>query len=262
MLVLPFLNFDPVLLQLGPLKVHWYGLAYAAGIILGWKYALYLAKKYVPAVLPNHLDTFVTWAVVSIVIGGRLGHVVFYDLGHYINHPAEILMTWKGGMSFHGGLIGVIVATAFYYRRLNIPFFQFADILTAASTIGLGLGRITNFVNAELYGTVTDLPWGVVFPNAGPLPRHPSQLYEAFGEGLVLWVLLNQAWKTPALRNQPGRITGLFFMGYGIIRFLVEYVREPEIAYSLAGCVITQGQLLSLPLVVMGAYWLRRKPCP
>ena len=117
-------------------------------------------------------------------------------------------------------------------------------------------------MNAELYGTVTDLPWGVVFPNAGPLPRHPSQLYEAFGEGLVLWVLLNQAWKTPDLRNQPGRITGLFFMGYGIIRFLVEYVREPEIAYSLAGCVITQGQLLSLPLVVMGAYWLRRKPCP
>lgn len=262
MLVLPFPNFDPVLLTVGPLKIYWYGLAYAAGIIMGWKYALYLAKRYVPLILPQYLDTFITWAVVGIVVGGRLGHVIFYDLAHYMNHPAEILMTWKGGMSFHGGLIGVIVATALYCRRLDIPFFTFADILTAASTFGLGLGRLTNFVNAELYGRVTDLPWGIVFPQAGFLPRHPSQLYEAFGEGLMLWLLLNHAWKIPSLRNQPGRITGLFFMGYGVIRFLVEYVREPQIVYSLGGGIITQGQVLSLPLVILGLYWLYRKPCP
>ena len=261
MFSIAFPNFNPVLLQMGPLKVHWYGLAYAAGIMMGWKHAIYLAKAYVPSLLPKYLDTFVTWIVLGIVIGGRLGHVVFYELDHYINHPTEILMTWKGGMSFHGGLIGVIVAALLYWRRLNIPFFTFADILATASTIGLGLGRIANFINAELYGTVTDLPWGVIFPHAGTLPRHPSQLYEAFGEGLLLWLLLNQAWKFSILRNQPGRITGLFFIGYGVIRFLIEYVREPEIFYTVGTIMITQGQLLSLPLIAIGTYWLCRRPC-
>ncbi|WP_207216263.1 prolipoprotein diacylglyceryl transferase [Candidatus Finniella inopinata] len=259
MLVLPFPNFDPVLVQMGPLKIHWYGLAYAAGIVLGWKYALYLAKRYVPTILPQYLDGFVTWIVVGIVVGGRFGHILFYDLSHYISHPVEILMTWKGGMSFHGGLAGAVIAAFIYCRRLRIPLFVFGDILTSACTIGLGLGRITNFINAELYGITTDLPWGVVFPNAGAMPRHPSQLYEAFGEGALLWIVLHQAWKIPGLRSQPGRITGLFFMGYGIVRFLVEYVREPEIIYAVAGCAITQGQVLSLPLIALGAWWLRRQ---
>ncbi len=254
-----FPSFDPVLIQIGPVKVHWYGLAYAAGIILGWRYAIYLAKNYVTTVGAKQLDNFVAWAVVGIIVGGRLGHVLFYDLGHYLNHPFEIIMTWKGGMSFHGGLIGVMIVTFIYCQRHAIPLFQFADILAAAAPIGLGLGRLANFINNELYGRVTEVPWAVYFPHAGPLPRHPSQLYEAFAEGFLLWFCLAWAWRRPWLRNHPGRITGLFLLGYGLMRFLVEYVREPEIIYPIGGCLLTQGQMLSVPLVIVGMYWLKRK---
>jgi phosphatidylglycerol:prolipoprotein diacylglycerol transferase len=236
--------------------VYWYGVAYAIGIIMGWRYSRYLVKTYLPNFSSQYLDNFVTWIVVSIVLGGRLGHILFYDLSHYLNHPIEIFMTWKGGMSFHGAFIGCAIGIAIYCYRFKIPFLRFCDILATSCTFGLGLGRLTNFINGELYGTVSDVPWAVVFPHGGNLPRHPSQLYEAFGEGFLLWVVLHYAWKIPALRDQPGRITGIFALNYGLVRYLVEYVREPEIIYNWSGFVITQGQLLSLPLMVAGIYWL------
>ncbi len=258
MLIFP--NFNPIAFSLGSLKVHWYGLAYAVGVILGWRYAVFLTKHYVPAFSAKILDNFVTWALIGIIAGGRLGHVFFYDLGYYLDHPAEIIMTWKGGMSFHGGLLGVTIVTILYCRRFSLPLLKFSDVLAAAAPIGLGLGRFTNFINQELYGKVTDVPWSVFFPKAGPLPRHPTQLYEALGEGLFLWILLAWAWRTPQWRHQPGRITGLFLFGYGVVRFLVEFWREPEILYPVVTMVITQGQLLSLPLVLLGGYWLKRRP--
>lgn len=259
MFVLPFPAIDPVLLHLGPLKIHWYGIAYAVGIIFGWRYSRYLVKNHLPNFSPQYLDNFVTWLVMSIVLGGRLGHILFYDLQHYLKYPAEILMTWKGGMSFHGALIGCAVGAALYCYRYKISFLRFCDICTTSCTIGLGLGRLANFINGELYGTVSNVPWAIIFPHGGPLPRHPSQIYEAFGEGFFLWILLHYAWKVPSLRNHPGRVTGLFSLGYGLTRFFIEYVREPEILYHWGALTITQGQLLSLPLICLGTYWLVRQ---
>lgn len=256
MFILPFPAIDPILFQVGPLKIHWYGLAYAMGIIFGWRYSRYLVKTYLPNFSPQYLDNFVTWIVVSIVLGGRLGHILFYDVNHYLKYPIEILMTWKGGMSFHGALVGCAVGTALYCYRFKIPFLRFCDICTTSCAVGLGLGRLANFINGELYGTVSNVPWGVIFPQGGPLPRHPSQIYEALGEGFLLWIALHYAWKVACLRDQPGRITGIFALGYGLVRFLIEYVREPEILYNWGWCPITQGQLLSLPLVIAGFYWL------
>jgi phosphatidylglycerol:prolipoprotein diacylglycerol transferase len=256
MLSLPFPNIDPILFHIGPVKVHWYGIAYAVGIILGWLYSRYLVRTYLPDLSYQYLDNFITWIVVSIVVGGRLGHIIFYDFHHYLQNPIEIFMTWKGGMSFHGALVGCLLGITLYCYKINISFLRFCDICASSCTIGLGLGRIANFINNELYGTVSNVPWAVVFPERGIFPRHPSQIYEAFGEGFLLWLVLHFAWKISVIRNQPGRIAGIFALQYGIVRFLVEYVREPEILHNWCGMVITQGQLLSLPLIVLGIYWL------
>ena len=253
MLILPFPIIDPVLIQLGPLKVHWYGIAYIAGIVGGWHYALWLAKRYTNVITKQNIDDYITLAVISIVLGGRLGHILFYDFFYYLHHPLEILMTWKGGMSFHGGFMGIVISTIVFCRKRKIPLFAFADILAAVAPLGLFFGRLANFINGELYGRVTDVPWAMIFPYAGPLPRHPSQLYEAALEGLALLIILYWGWTKTSLSKTPGRLTGLFMLGYGISRILIEFVREPEPGLFYSG--ITIGQVLSLPLLILGLYW-------
>ena len=258
-LALPFPAINPVLLELGPLKVNWYGIAYVLGILLGWRYALYLIRRFAQDLKAKDFDDFITWIVVAIIVGGRLGHILVYEAGYYCQHPLEILMTWRGGMSFYGGLLGVIVAILIYCRRRSIDPLRFGDVMAGAVPIGLGLGRITNFINGELYGRMSDLPWAVEFPQGGGFPRHPSQLYEAFLEGGVLFLVLCFAWHRTNWPKTPGRIAGLFLVGYATSRFLVEYVREPDAVYSFLSVSLTTGQILALPLFALGAFWMGRR---
>ncbi|MBM3467836.1 MAG: prolipoprotein diacylglyceryl transferase [Alphaproteobacteria bacterium] len=258
MLTIPFPQIDPVMVHLGPISIHWYGIAYVVGLLLGWHYGLWLARRYNVPITKKQIDDFIIWALGGIIIGGRLGHILFFEFNKYLQHPLDILMTWKGGMSFHGGLLGVVVVTLLYCYKNNIPTFRFADLIAASVPIGLCLGRVANFINGELYGRVTDVSWGVIFPYAGPLPRHPSQLYEAFLEGIVLFILLNFCWRIPSLRETPGRIAGIFFVGYGLVRTLVEFVREPDTFYKIVDLSLTTGQVLSLPMILFGLYLILR----
>lgn len=254
--MLTFPQIDPVMIHLGPLAVHWYGVAYVVGLLVGWQYAIWLAKRYAPTITKVQIDDFMMWALAGIIIGGRLGHILFFELDRYLQHPLEIFMTWKGGMSFHGGMLGVTIAFILYCKKKNISLLRFADIFAAITPIGLFLGRLANFINGELYGRVTDVPWGMVFPYGGPVPRHPSQIYEAFLEGLLLLIILHIGWRIAAIRDIPGRITGIFLLGYGIARTLVEFVREPEVMHTIFGINITTGQLLSLPMILAGVYFI------
>lgn len=254
--MLKFPQIDPVLIHLGPVSVHWYGIAYVAGLLAGWQYAVWIARRFEPSITKIHIDDFMMWALAGIIVGGRLGHILFFELDRYIAHPLEILMTWKGGMSFHGGMLGVTAAILLYCRKTNLPVLRFADILAAITPIGLFFGRLANFINGELYGRVTDVPWSMAFPYGGPFPRHPSQLYEAFLEGLVLLVVLHVGWRIAVLRDVPGRLTGMFLAGYGLARILVEFVREPDAIYAVFGMDLTTGQLLSLPMVVAGIFFM------
>jgi phosphatidylglycerol:prolipoprotein diacylglycerol transferase len=263
MLLLPFPVIDPVMIHLGPLAVHWYGVAYVAGLLGGRQYAVWIARRYVPAITKNHMDDFMMWALAGIIIGGRLGHILFFEPGRYIENPAEIFMTWKGGMSFHGGLIGVVIAIIVYCRKYSLSILRFGDIIATVTPIGLFLGRLANFVNGELYGRVSNSSWAMVFPRGGSVPRHPSQLYEAFLEGLLLLAILHNAWRFPRLQNNSGRIMGLFFCGYGLARFFVEFVREPDalhtfLVHTPMAFQMTTGQILSLPMIVGGGYFAFR----
>jgi phosphatidylglycerol:prolipoprotein diacylglycerol transferase len=252
-----FPNIDPVAVQIGPIAIRWYALAYIAGLLGGWQYCLHLAKRPPNLVTPAYIDDFAIWATLGVIFGGRLGFVLFYKPGYYFANPLEIFQVWKGGMSFHGGLVGVIVAMAWFTRRRGIPFLAFTDIIAAATPIGLFFGRIANFINGELWGRVTDVPWAVIFPHAGPRPRHPSQLYEAALEGLLLFIILAiMVFRYDALRR-PGLLSGTLMTGYGIARILVETVREPDayIAFLVFGT--TYGQWLSLPMVIAGLFLIR-----
>jgi phosphatidylglycerol:prolipoprotein diacylglycerol transferase len=264
-----FPQIDPVMIHLGPLAVHWYGVAYVVGMLVGWQYALWLAKRYVLSITKVQIDDFMMWALGGIIIGGRLGHVLFFQLDRYLADPLQIFMTWEGGMSFHGGMLGVTIAFILYCRKKNISLLRFADIFSAITPIGLFLGRLANFINGELYGRVTDVSWGMVFPYGGALPRHPSQIYEAFLEGLVLLIILHIGWRVAAIRDVPGRLTGIFLLGYGLARTMVEFVREPEVMHVVLGMNVTMGQLLSLPMIIGGIYFiwqpkvcLKRVECP
>jgi phosphatidylglycerol---prolipoprotein diacylglyceryl transferase len=254
MLSIAFPVIDPVAIEIGPLAIRWYSLAYVFGILLGWRYMLRLAGRGdVPGIERRTVDDFVLWATLGIIVGGRLGFVLFYRPGHYLANPLEIFALWQGGMAFHGGLLGVLVAIVVFARRRGLPVLSFGDMVCAAAPIGLFLGRIANFINGELYGRVSDVPWAMVFPRGGPEPRHPSQLYEATLEGLVLFIVLAvMIYRFGALRR-PGLISGAFLLGYGIARFLVELVREPDPIPGIDW--LTMGQALSLPLVA-GGLWL------
>jgi phosphatidylglycerol:prolipoprotein diacylglycerol transferase len=247
----PFI--DPVVLSLGPLQIRWYGLAYVAGILGGYLYLKRVLTRFEPhyPLRPEHISEGLTWIIFGIVLGGRLGYVVFYDLSYYLHHPVQILNTLQGGMSFHGGLLGVIIATYAYTKKHALPLLGYFDCLALATPIGLGLGRLANFINGELYGTPTTLPWGVIFPEGGMIKRHPSQLYEALLEGALLFFVLFFFMKKGWLKT-PGRISGVFMIGYGISRFLVECVRVPDatIGYFIGGT--TWGQWLTLPMIFVG----------
>ncbi|MDP9126894.1 MAG: prolipoprotein diacylglyceryl transferase [Pseudomonadota bacterium] len=247
-----FPPLDPVALALGPIVIRWYALAYLAGFILGWRMCLFLARQNATGPRPEFFDEFLTWAVLGVVLGGRIGYVVFYQPDFYAAHPEDILKVWHGGMSFHGGLIGVITATAIYTRVYKLKLFAFLDLLACVTPIGLGLGRLANFVNGELYGRVTTVPWGVVFPRGGVMPRHPSQLYEAFLEGAVLFAILFALSQKKKIRAHPGCLSGCFLVGYGLFRFFVEFFREPDAQLGFLFAGATMGQLLCIPMIAVG----------
>lgn len=252
-------NFNPVALQLGPVAIHWYALAYLTGFIGGWAYLKNLiAFKKLPITF-EQLDDFLTYAIAGVLLGGRLGYVLFYDLGYYLDYPLHVFYLWMGGMSFHGGLAGIIIAVFVFARRKKLDPFFVADLIAAAGPIGLFFGRITNFVNGELWGRVTTVPWAMIFPHAPTYePRHPSQLYEAGLEGLVLFTILwYMAYRTEALKH-PGRLGGVFLIGYAVCRFLVEFVREPDTQLGFLYAGATMGQLLCLPMLALGVWVLLR----
>ncbi|MEM7566277.1 MAG: prolipoprotein diacylglyceryl transferase [Pseudomonadota bacterium] len=256
-LAIPFPVIDPVLLQIGPFAIRWYALAYIAGLVLGWWQLSRLMSR--DALWPGnaapmskaHLDDFLLWATIGIVLGGRLGYVLFYNPGYYLENPGEALAVWQGGMSFHGGFLGVCAAVFLFARRHAIPMLSLGDAVAVVAPIGLFFGRIANFINAELWGRTTDLPWGVVFPNGGPEPRHPSQLYEAALEGVLLFVILQVLVARGGLKR-PGLAIGTFLLGYGVSRMLVELVREPDAQIGYLFGPVTMGMLLSLPMALIG----------
>ena len=250
--------------EIGPLTIaiRWYALAYIAGLLIGWRYCLHLADRPPRLVERTDIDDFLVWATLGVVLGGRIGYVLFYKPGYYIDHPLEALYLWHGGMSFHGGALGVTTAILFFTRARAIPVFAFSDIICAAIPIGLFFGRIANFINGELYGRITDVPWAMVFPGGGPLPRHPSQLYEAACEGLLLFVVLFAAERAGA-RRHPGILTGLFLAGYAVARMSGELFRQPDVQLGFLMFGTTMGQLLSIPLLVAGIVlilWAWRQP--
>ncbi|MCG8356516.1 MAG: prolipoprotein diacylglyceryl transferase [Kiloniellales bacterium] len=249
--VIPFPAIDPVLVEIGPFAIRWYALAYIAGLILGWRYCRRLAARPGSQLAPEAFDDFLLWATLGVVLGGRLGYVFFYKPGHFLMNPQEILLIWQGGMSFHGGLIGVLVTIGLFARKQGVHYFTLADIVACATPIGLFFGRIANFINGELFGRASDVPWAMVFPHGGPAPRHPSQLYEAVLEGLVLFLVL-LALSRRGWLERPGALSGVFLIGYGLARILVEFFREPDAHLGFLFGPVTMGQLLSLPLAVVG----------
>lgn len=265
-------KFDPILVNIPlpftdhVLPIRWYALSYIVGLLAAWQYCMRLASKPPNLVTPKQIDDFLLWATLGVIIGARLGIVLFYKPDYYLPNPVEILKVWEGGMSFHGGLVGVIIAMVVFTRRHLIPFLALTDIVCAAAPIGLFLGRLANFINGELWGRPTDVPWAMIFPNAPDrLPRHPSQLYEAGLEGvalfLILTVLVLGPWKS---LRRPGLATGVFLAGYALARGFVETLREPDSYIGLLSFGTTWGQWLSLPMLVGGAYliWraLKREP--
>jgi phosphatidylglycerol:prolipoprotein diacylglycerol transferase len=255
--VIPYPAINPVLISVGPLAIRWYALAYIVGIIAGWVYARrIIASERLwdgPAPLTViDFDDFIVWITLGIILGGRTGYILFYNLSHFASHPIEILQLWNGGMSFHGGVAGCCIAIVLFARRRRIPMLALGDVTAAVAPIGLFLGRIANFINGELWGRPTDVPWAMVFPNGGPMPRHPSQLYEAALEGVVLFILLNGLLRRGALKR-PGLITATFALGYGVARVIGELFREPDVQLGFLWDGLTMGMLLCIPLILAGA---------
>jgi phosphatidylglycerol:prolipoprotein diacylglycerol transferase len=256
-LVIPFPAFDPIAISVGPFAIRWYALAYVAGILLAWWLARRIAANQAlwgghSPISPTDVDDVIAWCALGIVLGGRLGYVLFYGLGYFAEHPLEIFVLWRGGMSFHGGFLGTILALLLFARSRGIPMLSMLDIAAIVTPIGLFLGRIANFVNGELWGRPADVPWAIVFPHAGPEPRHPSQLYEAAMEGILLFAILMIATRMGALQR-PGAIGGLFVAGYGLARIAGEQFREPDAHIGFLAGGLTMGMLLSLPMVLAGA---------
>ncbi|MEQ9349297.1 MAG: prolipoprotein diacylglyceryl transferase, partial [Alphaproteobacteria bacterium] len=255
-----------VLVEFGPFAIRWYALAYVAGLLLGWRYARWMLREARHAITPVQVDDFLMWALIGVVLGGRLGYVLFYQPGFYLAEPLRILFVWQGGMSFHGGAVGVVVALWLFARKRHIPVLPLADAIAAAAPIGLFFGRIANFVNGELFGRLSDAPWAVVFPGGGPWPRHPSQIYEALLEGAFLFAVLYVLLRHTPLGRRPGAVTGVFVAGYGVTRFVAEMFREPDAHIGFLAAGATMGQVLSLPMIVGGvaliAWAVRRRQTP
>ncbi len=252
----PFPAIKPVLIEVGPFAIRWYALAYIVGIVLGWLYARAIVRsaRFWGGEAPFttlDLDDFILWVTLGIILGGRIVYVLFYNPVHFAAHPLEILELWKGGMSFHGGFLGCVVAVVLFARSRGVSMFSLGDVTCAVGPIGLLLGRLANFVNGELWGRASDVPWAMVFPSGGPQPRHPSQLYEAGLEGLVLFAVLAIAIRAGALRR-PGLVIGLFSLGYGVARCFGELFREPDAQLGFLWGGLTMGMLLSLPMMLFG----------
>jgi phosphatidylglycerol:prolipoprotein diacylglycerol transferase len=268
-LALPFPAIDPVLIQIGPFALRWYALAYIVGILVGWLYARALIRREhlwggkAPMTLAD-FDDFILWVTLGVILGGRIGYVLFYNPAHFAQNPLEALQLWKGGMSFHGGFLGCVLAVILFARRRGISILSLGDLTCAVAPIGLFLGRLANFINGELWGRVTDVPWAIVFPAAGDLPRHPSQLYEAALEGVALFLVLRILTHRYRKLATPGFISGAFAAGYGAARTFVEFFREPDIQIGYLAGGLTMGMLLSIPMIVAGVILMvwasRRKP--
>lgn len=264
-LALSFPPIDPVAIAIGPIAIRWYALAYLAGILIGLAILRRLLARPGWRMRRESLDDLLVYVVLGVILGGRLGYVLFYNPAHYLAQPLEALAIWQGGMAFHGGLLGVVAAVLLFARKHRLNPLEVGDALAVATPPGILLGRLANFVNGELWGRPTDLPWGVVFPDprAGGVPRHPSQLYEAALEGLLLGLVMFWLASRPRRPEQAGRLAGAFLTGYGLARFLVEHVREPDpqLGYLWGG--LTMGQLLSLPTIALGlALLLRSRAVP
>ncbi|WP_438864733.1 prolipoprotein diacylglyceryl transferase [Neptunicella sp.] len=250
-----FPAIDPIIVELGPISLRWYGLMYLVGFVAAW----FLAKKRLSTTpwTEEQLSDLLFYGFLGVILGGRIGYVLFYQFSHFIEDPIYLFKIWTGGMSFHGGLLGVITAMALYARKIKAPFFQVADFIAPLIPIGLGAGRIGNFINAELWGRTTDVPWAIIFPNAGPLPRHPSQLYEFLLEGVVLFSLL---WWFSSKPRKKGAVAGLFLLAYGCFRVFIEFFREPDVQMQgIYDNILTQGQMLSVPMILFGLFLLLRK---
>ena len=237
------------------IALRWYSLAYITGLVFGWWYIRLLCARPGAPMSPTHMDDFLMWATLGVVVGGRLGSVLFYNLPYYIEHPTEIVFLWQGGMAFHGGALGVVIATILFCRRHKLELFKVADLVALVTPIGLLAGRVANFINGELWGRPTDVPWAMIFPRDPiQVPRHPSQLYEGLGEGVILFAILMVLYhKTDLRHDRPGTIAGVFFLGYAIARFLIEFVREPDSHIGLMGW-ISRGQMLTIPMVLLAAF--------
>lgn len=267
---IPFPAIDPVLIEIGPIHIRWYALSYIVGIFIGWWWARRLAgnaKLWGPAgapLAPHDIDDFVVWATLGIVLGGRIGYVLFYDLPRFVESPGSVFAIWEGGMSFHGGFLGTVLAMVLFARSRKIPAWSLIDTIAASVPPGILLVRIANFINGELWGKPTDLPWGIAFPMAGPEPRHPTQLYEGLLEGAVLFLLLLYLTHRQKRLRQPAFVSGVFAAWYGAVRILIEFVRVPDVQIGYLWGPLTLGMLLSIPMLVAGIalmIWaVRRNP--
>lgn len=252
MLMYPHIN--PIALKIGPLEIHWYGIMYLVAFATAWFLAWIRARKPNSGWTLEQISDLVFYSAIGAVLGGRIGYMLFYDFSNFIHQPWIIIRVWDGGMSFHGGLIGAAIAILLFSRKYKKRFFEVGDFAAPLVPLGLAAGRIGNFINGELWGRVTTMPWGIVYPNAGPLPRHPSELYEAFLEGIVLFIMM---WLYSAKPKPRMAVSGLFLLGYGVIRFTVEFFRQPDpqLGFVAFGWM-TQGQLLSIPMIVIGIFLL------
>lgn len=267
LLVIPYPAIDPVAFEIGPVAVRWYGLAYMVGLLFAWIYVRALLRT--PAlwrgpapITPEQSDDLLLMITVGVVVGGRLGSVLFYEPSYYLSNPEKIFAIWEGGMAFHGGLLGVILAVYIFSRWRRVSMLSIADLACASVPVGIMLGRIANFINGELYGRITDVPWAMVFPAGGPFPRHPSQLYEAFLEGLLLFAVGRYLTHRRHALMRPGLVTGVFFAGYGIARSIGEQFRLPDASHPLSTAYTTPGMVYSLPMIAIGIYLIWRASRP
>ncbi len=252
-----FPDIDPIIFQIGPFALRWYALAYIAGLLMGMRYMMMMSAR--PALWPSHplisqddVSDLLLWVVLGVILGGRLGYVLFYNPAHYLAHPQYILAVWQGGMSFHGGASGVFIAVVGFAYKRQLDWRALADMTSATAPIGLFFGRLANFINSELWGRTTDVPWAIVFPNGGPEPRHPSQLYEAALEGALLFTVFAVVfWRFKGL-SRAGLLTGLFCLIYGASRFFIEFFRQPDAHIGFIWQWLTMGQLLCLPFLLIG----------
>ncbi|MGV8998533.1 MAG: prolipoprotein diacylglyceryl transferase [Parvibaculaceae bacterium] len=263
---IPFPDIDPVIVHIGPLAIRWYALAYIAGLTLGWRYIIRLIQTprlwNGPAPVNQlQIDDALLWAAAGVILGGRIGYVLVYDPMQYIANPWEILAVWHGGMSFHGGALGTLIALYIFARRQNFSVLSMFDLVAAAAPIGVFFGRIANFINSELWGRTTDMPWGVIFPNGGPMARHPSQLYEAALEGIVIFIILRVLTHHFDALKRPGTIWGSTIALYGAARVFVEFFRQPDIQLGyLYGGWLTMGMILSIPMIIVGLLIVWKAP--